>query len=112
MPGTHLLKEEPAHEASAEGEWINAENVTKCAKLAAAEPLAEGASCALDVPVAAGSAVLFDARLLHAARKNSSETRTRHSLFAHYVRGKRSFRWRGTDFSFGVYKDRHRVVGD
>ena len=59
----------------------------------------------LDVVVPAGAVVLFNAMLLHAARKNHHATRSRYSIFGHFVPKDLGFSWQGTDFSHGVYKD-------
>jgi len=63
----------------------------------------------VDVVVPAGSVVLFNAMLLHGARRNRHAKRTRYSVFGHFVPRSLGFSWRGTDFSHGVYKDRHAI---
>ncbi|CAK8999554.1 unnamed protein product [Durusdinium trenchii] len=63
----------------------------------------------VDVVVPPGSVVLFNSRLLHGARQNQHTSRTRYSLFGHYVPSDLNFGWRGTDFSHGTYADRHKV---
>lgn len=63
----------------------------------------------VDVHVPAGSAVIFDARMVHAAHANKSGERSRNSFFAHYCNGDAEFSWRGVDFGYGKYADRHRV---
>ena len=95
IPGSHLggvAAHHPGEGADAQGEWA-----------APDEQQAE------DVEVHAGSVVLFNSMLMHGAHKNRSEKRTRFSLFGHFVPRELSFEWRGTDFSSGVYPDRHAM---
>jgi len=95
LPGSHVrgkLPHRPGAGEWSQGEWVAVE-----------EPGAE------DVAVPAGSVVLFNAMLVHGARKNGHASRTRYSVFGHFVPSSLAFAWRGTDFSHGAYKDRHRV---
>eukprot|EP00755_Sulcionema_specki_P003214 Sspe_Gene.119868::Locus_117013_Transcript_1_1_Confidence_1.000_Length_900::g.119868::m.119868 len=89
---TGMHEHKPGEGEWAEGEWMTVEEKD-----------------ALDVHVPKGTVVLFDARLVHSARPNTSEDRTRKSFFGHYVPHSLQFAWRGTDFSSGAYDDRHRV---
>uniref|UniRef100_A0A0G4IB55 Fe2OG dioxygenase domain-containing protein n=1 Tax=Chromera velia CCMP2878 TaxID=1169474 RepID=A0A0G4IB55_9ALVE len=103
IPKSHLLGRLLEHSGDGKaggfesGEWVDME---RCPEL-----LAD----AVDVAVPAGSVVLFDARVLHAAYENRTADRTRLSLFGHYVPQSLQFQWRGTDFSYGLYADRHHV---
>jgi len=96
VPGSHtrgVLPHAPGTGEHAQGEWVSLEKDASV----------------LDVKVPAGSVVLFNAMLLHAARKNTHRTRSRYSMFGHFVPATLGFEWRGTDFSHGVYRDRHSV---
>ena len=86
------------------GEWEGREWI-KIDKLKANHPEYKD----MDVEVAKGTVVLFDARLVHGAYSNNSKDRTRMSFFGHYCPGDLSFSWRGTDFSRGIYIDRHTI---
>lgn len=101
LPRSHLGGKEWTH-APGEGEWKMGEWVEGIN-----EDTQEGL---LDVECPAGTLVLFDARLLHAARRNESMARTRYSFFGHFVPGDLDFSWRGIDFSRSAYQDRHRVL--
>ena len=94
LPGSHLHGEIVPHAPGtgiwSQGEWAEVDS-----------------DKAVDVVVPAGSVVLFDARVLHAARQNRSVDRTRFSIFFHYVPGDFNFAWGDTDFARGVYADRH-----
>lgn len=100
VPGSHITEDgatrphSPGEGELSQGEWSET-------------PASEDV---LDIDVPAGSVVLFDARLLHAARQNQSKDRTRFSLFGHYVPGDLDFSWKGVDFSRGAYADRHRIA--
>mmetsp|Transcript_32905 Transcript_32905/g.73855 ORF Transcript_32905/g.73855 Transcript_32905/m.73855 type:complete len:368 (+) Transcript_32905:38-1141(+) len=95
VPGSHTFDfdHKPGSGLHAQGEWVTP----------------DAASQIVDMVVPAGSVVLFNSRLLHAARRNDHATRTRYSLFGHFVPSDLDFSWRGTDFSHGVYPDRHQV---
>jgi len=95
IPGSHTRGEVP-HRAGA-GEW------------AQGEWAAPDEAAAVDVAVPAGSVVLFSAMLIHGAHKNTHPSQTRYSIFGHFVPSSLGFAWRGTDFSHGIYKDRHTV---
>jgi len=84
-----------------QGEWISDRSI--------ADIEMQTGHQAQDVAVPAGSVVIFDARLVHGAYPNSSPDRTRFSFFAHYCPTNLNFSWRGVDFSFPTYKDRHRI---
>jgi len=105
LPGTQKLPEDPEHARKTnEGEWIEEEELQRLGLLNSESTLP------LDISVPAGSAVIFDARVIHGAHPNRSADRPRHSLFAHFARGDHAFNWRGVDFAFGKYPDRHRLV--
>ncbi|CAE7224661.1 htxA [Symbiodinium pilosum] len=95
VPGSHTFdfEHQPGSGLHSQGEWVNPDASTN----------------AVDVVVPAGSVVLFNSRLLHAARQNKHASRTRYSLFGHFVPSELDFSWRGTDFSHGTYQDRHQV---
>jgi len=95
VPGSHTrdFDHVPGSGVHAQGEW---------AAPGAADEV-------VDVVVPAGSVVLFNSRLLHGARRNQHGSRTRYSLFGHYVPSELNFGWRGTDFSHGKYADRHKI---
>ncbi|CAE8639743.1 unnamed protein product [Polarella glacialis] len=96
VPGSHLhgkLPHKPGTGEFSQGEWLS-ENPS---------------GLEVDVVVPAGSVVLFNAMLVHGARKNQSTSRSRYSIFGHFVPTSLGFSWRGTDFSHGVYADRHSV---
>ncbi|CAE7939065.1 htxA [Symbiodinium sp. KB8] len=95
VPGSHAFdfEHKPGSGLHAQGEWVTP----------------DASSVVVDVMVPAGSVVLFNSRLLHAARQNNHATRTRYSLFGHFVPSDLDFSWRGTDFSHGKYRDRHQI---
>lgn len=101
LPKSHKAEKEWEH-APGEGDWKMGEWVSGVEE--------KEQENLLDICVEAGTVVLFDARILHAARKNESISRTRYSFFGHFVPGDLNFAWRGSDFSRGVYEDRHRVL--
>ncbi|KAK3284165.1 hypothetical protein CYMTET_8170 [Cymbomonas tetramitiformis] len=95
IPGSHLtgqVDHAPGTDEWANGEWATVDE-----------------SQAVDVNCDAGTVVLFNALLLHAAHKNVSKNRTRFSIFGHFVPRGLDFSWRGVDFSSGKYEDRHRI---
>lgn len=95
VPGSHtrgVFPHAPGVGQWAQGEWVQMDS-----------------SAGVDVVMPAGSVVLFNAMLLHAAHRNSHSERTRYSMFGHFVPASLNFGWRGTDFSHGVYADRHVV---
>ena len=77
------------------------------------DPRTHGSWCqvedevALDLPVPAGTVVLFSANLLHGANDNLHSQRTRYSTAWHYVPGTLHLE----QFPRGVYPDRHTVRG-
>ena len=77
------------------------------------DPRTHGSWCqveddkALDLPVPAGTAVLFSANLLHGANDNLHSQRTRYSTAWHYIPGALHLE----RFPRGVYPDRHTVRG-
>ncbi len=77
------------------------------------DPRTHGSWCqvedekALDLPVPAGTVVLFSANLLHGANDNFDSQRTRYSTAWHYVPGTLHLE----RFPRGVYPDRHTVRG-
>lgn len=77
------------------------------------DPRTHGSWCqveekrALDLPVPAGTAVLFSANLLHGAKDNLHSRRTRYSTAWHYIPGALHLE----RFPRGVYEDRHAVRG-
>ena len=93
IPRSHLLG--AVEHSPGEGEWANGEWATV------------DEAAAVNVECSAGTVVLFNAMLLHAANKNTSEDRSRFSVFCHYVPSELNFSWRGTDFSAGQYSDRY-----
>jgi len=95
VPGSHTRDFEhlPGSGLHAQGEWATPGDGDKI----------------VDVVVPAGSVVLFNSRLLHGARQNQHGSRTRYSLFGHYVPSDLNFAWRGADFSHGTYADRHQI---
>eukprot|EP01060_Flectonema_neradi_P002074 TRINITY_DN11257_c0_g1_i1.p1 TRINITY_DN11257_c0_g1~~TRINITY_DN11257_c0_g1_i1.p1 ORF type:complete len:262 (+),score=46.39 TRINITY_DN11257_c0_g1_i1:70-855(+) len=95
VPKSHLSGQQP--HAPGEGEW------------AEGEWMQVDEDKAIDVPCKAGSVVLFDARLAHAAHPNTSPDRTRYSMFFHYVPRSLQFGWAGVDYSSGKYDDRHAI---
>lgn len=95
IPGSN--NEGQVEHGPGEGEWANGEWAT----------VDEGR--AVDVACGAGTVVLFNALLLHAAHPNTSASRTRFSVFGHFVPRSLDFEWRGEDFSRGRYEDRHDV---
>lgn len=110
VPGSHrALHEEYPHvpdagDGAPPGEWIDDRVLDRVVEEA-------GMGDAVDVEVPACSVVVFDAKLVHGARANRSETRSRFSFFGHFVRGDiPSFEWRGKDFSRGKYADRHQLM--
>lgn len=95
VPGSHtrgVFPHSPGSGQWAQGEWVETDE-----------------SVAVDVAMPAGSVVLFNAMLLHAAHRNSHASRTRYSMFGHFVPASLNFSWRETDFSHGVYPDRHSI---
>eukprot|EP01062_Namystynia_karyoxenos_P071273 TRINITY_DN6671_c0_g1_i2.p2 TRINITY_DN6671_c0_g1~~TRINITY_DN6671_c0_g1_i2.p2 ORF type:complete len:344 (+),score=128.74 TRINITY_DN6671_c0_g1_i2:85-1032(+) len=76
-------------------------------------PLSRGPSgeprSPVDVAVPAGSAVLFDANLLHCAHPNTRETPSERVAF-HYIPGDLDSGFRGTSFARGRFADRHLAV--
>lgn len=77
------------------------------------DPRTHGSWCqvkdedARDLPVPAGTAVLFSANLLHGANDNFDTRRTRYSTAWHYIPGALHLE----RFPRGVYPDRHTVRG-
>lgn len=110
VPGSHRARSDeyphvPDTGEWAPGEWIDDEFVRGRISEEA------GMEGVFDVEVPACSVVVFDAKLVHGARANSSDTRTRFSFFGHFVRGDMlSFKFRGKDFSRGKYADRHQII--
>jgi len=103
VPSSHKidtpLKHSPGVGVWSNGEWIDPDEVSHI--LSGPE----------DVPCELpGTVVLFSSLLVHSAHHNTSLSSTRYSLFWHYIDGALNFEWRGIDFSFGKYKDRHLVV--
>ena len=95
--GSHLegeVEHTPGKGEWANGEWANSVDESR----------------AVDIVCPAGTVVLFNALLLHAAHKNTSKDRTRFSVFGHFVPKGLSFAWGGIDFSADVYKDRYPAV--
>jgi len=92
VPGSHRHGE-VAH-VPGSGEWANGEWAS----------VDEGSS--IDVKCSAGSVVLFNALLLHAAHKNNDPERSRFSVFCHFLPTDLDFSWKGVDFSAGKYCDR------
>ena len=95
VPKSHLSGQHPHVPGEgewAEGEWMTVDETT-----------------AIDVPCKAGSVVLFDAKLVHAAYPNKSPDRSRYSFFFHYVPRSLQFGWAGVDYSSGKYDDRHEI---
>lgn len=66
---------------------------------------------AIDLEVPAGTVVLFDPRVVHAAHANESST-TRASVFGHLVLRSETFVYKknNIDFTFGKYADRHEIA--
>ncbi|CAE7497365.1 htxA [Symbiodinium natans] len=95
VPGSHTsdFEHKPGSGLHAQGEWVTPDT----------------SATVVDIVVPAGSVVLFNSRLLHAARQNKHAARTRYSLFGHFVPSELDFSWRGTDFSHGKYLDRHQI---
>lgn len=97
VPGSHtrgVLPHRPGSKEWAQGEWYDIDEQEEEIQ---------------DVAVPAGSVVLFNAMLLHAARRNTHNSRTRYSVFGHFLPASLSFSWRGTDFSREAYRDRHPI---
>lgn len=63
----------------------------------------------VDVPVRAGTAVLFDANLFHAVHPNSSDADSPRVAW-HYIPSVATMAFRGTDFSRGKFADRHEAL--
>ncbi len=63
-----------------------------------------------DVGVAEGSAVLFDANLLHAVWPNVSDGPSERLAF-HFIPGDLNSAFRGVSFARGAFADRHVAVG-
>ena len=66
---------------------------------------------AIDVEVTAGTAVLFDANLLHAAHPNRGGQSASERIAFHYIPGDLDTGFRGTSFARGAFADRHMAVG-
>jgi len=98
IPGTHISQTISPHQPGV-GEWANGEWVKV------------DETKAVDIECSAGTVVLFSALLLHGARQNISQHRTRYSCFWHYIPAELDFTWRGIKFSRGVYQDRHLIRG-
>ena len=97
IPRSHLsgiLPHAPGSGIWANGEWATGVNEEE----------------AVQVECEAGSVVLFNSLLLHAANVNETTDRTRFSLFSHFVPRGLDFSWREEDFSYGVFKDRYHYV--
>ena len=62
-----------------------------------------------DVPVAASSAVLFDANLLHSVHPNLSQPASERIAF-HYIPGQLDSGFRGTSFARRKFADRHLAI--
>lgn len=107
---THVLGEVFDHSivGDGRGEWISEGEVDRILDDVNRKN-EERPSKKMNLECPAGSLVLFDARLIHGANENSSTTRSRYSFFGHYLPHDLGFSWRGVDFSFGKYDDRHRV---
>ena len=89
------------------GEYID-ESIIATGELA--RDASGAARAAVDVPVAAGTAVLFDANLLHAVHPNSVVGGPPSERVAfHYIPGDLDTGFRGTSFARGRFADRHRV---
>ena len=61
----------------------------------------------LDVSVPAGSVVLFDANLLHAAWSNEAPSGTSERVAFHYIPSDAQSEFRGVSFARGAFADRH-----
>ena len=62
----------------------------------------------LEVEVPPGTAVLFDANLLHAVRPNdAADGRPSERLAFHFIPGSHGSAFRGTSFARGDFADRH-----
>jgi ectoine hydroxylase-related dioxygenase (phytanoyl-CoA dioxygenase family) len=97
VPSSHkmeIMKHTPGVGEWANGEWIDSDEV--------ANVLTGPKDIACQLP---GTVVLFSSCLIHAAYPNSSNDKTRYSLFWHYIDADLDFSWRGLDFSFGKYQD-------
>lgn len=89
------------------GEYID-ESIIATGELAV--DASGAARAAVDVPVCAGTAVLFDANLLHAVHPNSVVGGPPSERVAfHYIPGDLDTGFRGTSFARGRFADRHRV---
>jgi hypothetical protein len=93
------------------GEYIPEETITS-SKLAVGK---DGSPrTPLDVPVAAGSAVLFDANLLHAVHANRLERDgglpASERVAFHFIPGDLDTGFRGTSFARGAFADRHLAL--
>lgn len=96
VPGSHLEGEVP--HCPGKGEWANGEWAEV------------DEDRAVDVVCTAGTVVLFNALLLHAAHKNTSLNRSRFSVFCHFVPSDLNFTWGEIDFSAGQYSDRYPMA--
>ena len=66
----------------------------------------------LEVEVPAGTAVLFDANLLHAVRPNDAiDSQPSERVAFHYIPGDLDTGFRGTSFARCTFADRYLVVG-
>ena len=61
----------------------------------------------VDVGVPIGSAVLFDANLLHSTWPNTSEHRPSPRVAFHYIPAQHKGEFRGVSFARGKFADRH-----
>ena len=118
LPGSHrdsAVGSERAHLyrplASQHGEYIPESSIL--------DELAAGSSGQLrkpvDVSVAAGSVVLFDANLLHSGHPNllpsdGGVSAASERLAFHFIPGDLDSGFRGTSFARGRFADRHRVT--
>ena len=116
IPGEYIPEESlprlgPA--AAAEASGASSPSAGTAEGAAAGAAAAAAARAPLDVPVRAGSAVLFDANLLHAAHPNGAGGQQRSAserVAFHYIPGDLDTGFRATSFARGSFADRHLAV--